>query len=96
MMVMPAVAAVKAGELSKGRSLFLAAMQELLDQNVDAVVLACTEIPVVLTQADVPLPIIDSTDALARYTVKRALAIMDDHATKGQQDLSATIYAPLE
>jgi len=71
-LVMPAVVAVKAGQLEKGRALFLAATQELLAQNLDAIVLACTEIPVVLSQADVPLPIIDSTDALARHTVSVA------------------------
>jgi len=71
-LIMPAVAAVKAGELQKGRELFLTATQELLAQNLDAIVLACTEIPVVLGQADIPLPIIDSTDALARLTVSVA------------------------
>jgi aspartate racemase len=74
-LVMPAVAAVKSGELEKGRELFLAATQELLSQNLDAIVFACTEIPVVLSQADVPLPIIDSTDALARLTVSIAQSL---------------------
>jgi aspartate racemase len=68
-LVLPAIAAVKAGNLSQGRALFLSAMQELLDQNLDAVVFACTEIPVVLAQADVAKPIVDSTEALARHTV---------------------------
>jgi len=67
--VLPAITAVKAGELNTGRALFLVAIQELLDQDLDAVVFACTEIPVVLGQADVPIPIIDSTEALARHTV---------------------------
>ncbi len=73
--VMPAVAAVKGGDLDKGRELFLAATQALLSQDLDAVVFACTEIPVVLGQADVPIPIIDSTDALARHTVAVAQGI---------------------
>jgi aspartate racemase len=68
-LVMPAVAAVKAGDLFQGRTLFLKALQQLLDQGIDAVVYACTEIPVVLTAADVPLPAVDSTEALARHTV---------------------------
>jgi aspartate racemase len=79
-MVMPAVAAVKAGELEKGRALFLAATQELLEQNLDAIVLACTEIPVVLSQSDIPLPIIDSTDALARLTVSVAQNLAQKNA----------------
>ena len=72
---MPAVAAVKAGNLAQGRTLFLAAVQALLSQNPDAIVLACTEIPVVLHQNDVHIPIIDSTEALARHTVSIAQSL---------------------
>jgi aspartate racemase len=74
-LVMPAVAAVKAGDMPQGRRLFLKALQQLLDQGIDAVVYACTEIPVVLTPADVALPAIDSTEALARHTVAFAQAM---------------------
>ena len=75
MLVMPGVAAVKSGDLVRGRTLFLAAAQGLLTQGVDAIVFACTEIPVVLTQADLQVPAIDSTEALARQTVARAQAM---------------------
>jgi aspartate racemase len=68
-LVMPAVAAVKAGDLPRGRTLFLEAVRGMLLHKLDAIVYACTEIPVVLTPADVPLPVIDSTEALARHTV---------------------------
>jgi aspartate racemase len=74
-LVMPGIAAVKAGELEQGRTLFLAAIEKMLADKPDAIVLACTEIPVVLTQADVPVPVIDSTDALAKHTVAAALAL---------------------
>lgn len=67
--VLPGIAAVKAGDLPQARSLFLRAAQEFVAQGVDAIVLACTEIPVVLGQADIPVPVVDSTEALARYTV---------------------------
>ena len=74
-MVMPGIAAVKAGDLAQGRILLLAAIQHMLTQRLDAIVLACTEIPVVIGQADVPVPVIDSTDALAQYTVAVAQAM---------------------
>ena len=79
--VLPAVVAVKAGDLTRGRELFMAAAQDLLKNRLDAMVLACTEIPVVLSQADIPIPIIDSTDALARHTVSVAQTMQ---AMRGQ------------
>jgi aspartate racemase len=74
-LVMPAIVAVKAGDLIKGRVLFMEAVRAMLALGVDAIVYACTEIPVVLTPADVPLPVIDSSEALARHTVAVAQAI---------------------
>ena len=74
-LVLPAVAAVKAGDLAQGRTLFLEAVQRLLVHDLDAIVYACTEIPVVLSQADVAMPVIDSTAALARHTVAVAQAM---------------------
>ncbi len=74
-MVLPAIAAVKAGDLATGRRLFLQAVQEMLEHRPDAIVLGCTEIPVVLTQADVAVPVIDSTEALALHTVATARAM---------------------
>ena len=68
-LVLPGVAAVKAGDLAQGRALFLEAMQDLLAQAPEVIVYACTEIPVVLRAGDCPLPVIDSTDALAMHTV---------------------------
>jgi aspartate racemase len=70
--VMPAVAAVKAGNLATGRELFLAATQRLAERGLDAMVYACTEIPVVLKLDDVAVPVIDSMQALASHTVRFA------------------------
>jgi len=39
----------------------------------DAVVLACTEIPLLINPDDSPLPILDSTRLLARAAIKKAL-----------------------
>ena len=74
--VLPAIAAVKAGHLVQGRKLFLAAVQEMPAQKPDAIVLGCTEIPVVVTQADVAVPVVDSTEALALHTVAVARAMV--------------------
>jgi aspartate racemase len=73
--VMPAIAAVKAGDLDRGRSLFLEAIHRLVARGPDVIVLACTEIPVVVSQDDIDIPVVDSTDALARHTVAMAQAI---------------------
>ena len=43
-------------------------------QGCDAVVLGCTEIPLVMSDANSPLPTLDSTRLLARAALKRAAA----------------------
>jgi aspartate racemase len=47
----------------------------LQGQGCDAVVLGCTEIPLIVRPDDCPLPTLDSTRLLARAAVKKALAI---------------------
>jgi aspartate racemase len=42
-------------------------------RGCDAVVLGCTEIPLIVRPDDTPLPILDSTRLLARAALKRAL-----------------------
>lgn len=42
------------------------------DRGCDAVVLGCTEIPLILIDANAPLPTLDSTRLLARAALKRA------------------------
>jgi aspartate racemase len=44
------------------------------DQGCDAVVLGCTELPLVMNDANSPLPTLDSTRLLARAAIRRALA----------------------
>ena len=43
-------------------------------QGCDAVVLGCTEIPLVISDANSALPTLDSTRLLARAALKHALA----------------------
>jgi aspartate racemase len=45
----------------------------LKDQGCDAVVLGCTEIPLIINDANSPLPTLDSTRLLARAALKRAV-----------------------
>jgi len=73
--ITPAIVAIKSGDLVTGRALFLEAVNRMAEKGVDAIVLACTEIPLVLKQADVPVPAVDSTEALARQTVAVAQAM---------------------
>ena len=50
-------------------------IRRLKDQGCDAVVLGCTEIPLIVNDANSPLPILDSTRLLAREALKRAVGI---------------------
>jgi aspartate racemase len=45
----------------------------LKDQGCDAVVLGCTEIPLIINDGNSPLPTLDSTRLLARAALKRAM-----------------------
>jgi aspartate racemase len=43
------------------------------EAGCDAVVLGCTEIPLILNDANSPLPTLDSTRLLARAALRRAV-----------------------
>jgi aspartate racemase len=58
-------------ELSRAR--FIEIVQGLKDEGCDAVVLGCTELPLLLDDARSPLPTLDSTRLLARAAVDVAL-----------------------
>lgn len=48
-------------------------MTRLKAEGCDAVVLGCTEIPLIVSDANAPLPTLDSTRLLARAALRRAL-----------------------
>jgi aspartate racemase len=48
-------------------------IRALKDEGCDAVVLGCTEIPLLLTPESSPLPVLDSTRLLARAAVRKAI-----------------------
>jgi len=66
------------GELVYGRfedparRRFRSIIQALGERGCDAVVLGCTEIPLLVSEADSPLPVLDSTRILARAALREA------------------------
>lgn len=66
-------------ELVKGilqdstRGYFLKLVADLTEKGCDAVVMACTEIPLILKPDDVEIPLLDSTRLLATAALKEAL-----------------------
>ena len=71
--VQPAVNAIKAGDRSDTvRAALAGEAARLAAVGADVVIAACTEVPLLLRQADVSVPLIDSTAALARATLAAA------------------------
>ena len=68
------VYAIKAGrhEAATGREMARLA-DALRDRGAEAVIAGCTEIPLVLGQEMLSIPLISSTDVLARATVAHAI-----------------------
>jgi aspartate racemase len=53
--------------------LFLGAIADLKSRGAECVILGCTEIPLIVTPANSPLPTFDSTRLLAKYAILEAL-----------------------
>ena len=73
--LMQAVYAIKAGDTGQGvadvmRRLAIA----LVDKGAEAVIAGCTEIPLVLDESQLDVPLLSSTDILAEKTVRLALS----------------------
>lgn len=71
--VMPGIEAVKAGDLETGQTLLLRAAHALSQRGANALVLGCTEIPLVICATLAPVPIVDATRALAQQAVEWSL-----------------------
>ena len=52
---------------------FQRVMERMKDEGCDAVILGCTEIPLIMNDANSPLPTLDSTRLLARAALERAI-----------------------
>jgi aspartate racemase len=66
-------------ELVKGilkdstREFFRGVVSQLVNKGCDGVVMGCTEIPLILDQDDVEVPLLDSTRLLAKAALDEAL-----------------------
>ena len=61
----------------RSRRYFRTVIEALGARGCDGVVLGCTEIPLLITETDSPLPAIDSTRTLARAAIREAARIGD-------------------
>lgn len=69
-----AIGAVKSGHFGTAQTEPLQiTTAELVDLGAQSVIVACTELPLILTQADIAVPLFDPTRILARAAVAEAL-----------------------
>jgi aspartate racemase len=57
----------------EGIGVFQSVIGRMKEQGCDAVVLGCTEIPLIIDDKNSPLPVLDSTRLLARAALRRAV-----------------------
>jgi len=57
----------------ESRTYFVRVIERLNSEGCDAVVLGCTEIPLLITDKDSPVPVLDSTRLLARAALRTSL-----------------------
>lgn len=57
----------------EGTAYVLSVIQAFKEQGCDAVILGCTEIPLIVNDENSPLPVLDSTRLLARAALRRAM-----------------------
>lgn len=74
--IMPLIMAVKSGNTGPDVRAGMAALAaDLAAQGAEVVLMACTEVPLVLSQADVAVPVIDATAALVGAVLRATLTI---------------------
>ncbi|MEO1247944.1 MAG: amino acid racemase [Pseudomonadota bacterium] len=67
------IAAIKTGEHGADLAARMRALAErLMQRGAEAIIVGCTEIPIVLKDTDVRVPLLSSTDILAEHTVALA------------------------
>jgi len=64
---------VNAQFLPRSLAYYVEVIRALKDEGCDAVVLGCTEIPLLVTPESSPLPTLDSTRLLAKAAVRKAI-----------------------
>ena len=70
---------VKGKLLQASRGYIVHVIHKLREAGCDAVVLGCTEIPLLIEQKDSPLPVLDSTRLLARAALLHAVGKDEPH-----------------
>ncbi len=69
-LVSPGIAAVKSGNLSNAEELLLEAAHILRERGATSIIMACTEIPLVLGKwSDIDITLVDATNCLTEYYV---------------------------
>ncbi len=64
---------IKAGHTSgKSREIILHTAQELIQRGAEAVIAGCTEVPLVLKDKDIEVPLIEPLQILAEVSIQRA------------------------
>jgi aspartate racemase len=58
---------------AESRAYFTGLISEMRGQGCEAVALGCTEVPLIITEENSPLPVLDSTRLLARAALKESL-----------------------
>jgi aspartate racemase len=64
---------VSAHFTAESRAYFTGLISEMRSEGCDAVVLGCTEVPLIITEENSPLPVLDSTRLLARAALRASL-----------------------
>jgi aspartate racemase len=70
--IMGAIGRIKAGRRGEARDPLLAVARMLIDRGAQAIILGCTEIPLVVGPSDLSVPVFDSLEILAAAVVTRA------------------------
>jgi aspartate racemase len=60
------------GASEEAKALVIEAAGKLIDGGAQAVLAGCTEIPLILKDGDLPVPVVDSLDVLARAAIREA------------------------
>jgi aspartate racemase len=70
---MQVLARIKSGDTGPGaKAEMIALAQTLIDAGAEAIIAACTEVPLVLGPEDISVPFVNSTDCLVHATIAAA------------------------
>lgn len=66
---------IKTGKLEKPRPKIIKVARELLGMGAEIIVAGCTEVPLVLREEDLSIPVVDPAEILAKAAVKEATTL---------------------